>query len=220
MSRSTTTIILTATTLTISIEVRAIDPVKAAAETGNTILNIAAARLMEIKELPASLAEQRANNPPELAIDRDKALALEILAELIDLVAAPVPEILAAAAVPTVRAEGLAQEILVGRIVPVVARVLQRDPPAAVHLAPAAAPAHQPDHLAAARIVSAIAAFRPADLVRATVHSAAVAEAPRDPLVRAADTAWVVADLAAVADAAVVVADAVVAAADVDVKNS
>ena len=88
-----------------------------------------------------------------------------------------------------------------------VARVLQRDPPAAVQLAPAAAPAHQPDHLAAARIVSAIAAFRPADLVRATVRSAAVAEAPRDPPVRAADTAWVV-------------ADAVAVAAVVDVKNS
>jgi hypothetical protein len=166
-------------------------------------------------------------------IDQAAELAREVLAEpgkelAAEIVPAVVaPEIWAAPEHPLDRAEGLAQEILVGRIVPVVARVLQRDPPAVVQLAPAAAPAHQPDHLAAARIVSAIAAFRPVDLVRATMRSAAVAEAPRDPLVRAADTAWVVADLAAVADAVVVVADAVAVAADavavaavVDVKNS
>jgi hypothetical protein len=181
------------------------------------------------------LVDAHVNNQPAVrVIDQAAELAREVWAEAGKELAAEIVPVVARvlqrdppAAVPTVQVEGLAQEILVGRIVPVVARVLQRDPPAAVQLAPAAAPAHQPDHLAAARIVSAIAAFRPADLVRATVRSAAVAEAPRDPPVRAADTAWVVADLAAVADAAAVVADAVAVVADavavaavVDVKNS
>jgi hypothetical protein len=181
------------------------------------------------------LVDAHVNNQPAVrVIDQAAELAREVWTEAGKELAAeivpavePVQEILvapidlaAAPEHPLDRAEGLAQEILVGRIVPVVARVLQRDPPAVVQLAPAAAPAHQPDHLAAARIVSAIAAFRPVDLVRATMRSAAVAEAPRDPLVRAADTAWVVADLAAVADAVVVVADAVAVAAVVDVKNS
>ena len=176
----TTIIILTAITLTISTEARAIDPVKAAAETGNIIPHIAVARPMAIAELPANTADERGNNLPEPEIVR--AVAREILQGQIVPEVEPVAEIWRAIGLRAVAATDLAAE----RAREILAVLI--DPVAALEhrLGPAVAPEYRAGLLAeAVQIVSAIEACHLADLA-ATVHLVVVAEARPDRPVQSA----------------------------------